>query len=216
MSMRRFGAVLFLIASSCGGSDGPGPLDVNWTFAAGDCAANGVESVRITCAANGGASQSKTFPCSAGRGSLGSVGNGTYSIKAEGLDGSGTARASNYPTTLTISGSGGIGSDLDVTLHPAPGDVVVTWKLTSGRACPDGVVMPFAVTLYKALPDGSRGVSVDEAEPSCEFGKTIFPDVAPGDYVVVLDSRAVQPAIKLVGTVTVKAGETAQVSLSAR
>jgi hypothetical protein len=214
MNLQKCSAVLFFLAASCGGSDGPGPLDVTWTFASGDCASNRVESVRVTCAATNGPEQTKTFPCSAGRGSMGTIGNGSYSVKAEGLDASGAARASNYKTTMTISGTGGIGSDVDVTLHPAPGTVEVSWSI-DGYGCPAGIVMNYAVTLYKALPDGSRGESVAEAEPSCSFGETTIPDVPPGDYVIILDSRAVNPAIRLVDTVTVKADETVQVSLSA-
>ena len=213
MTMRKCSALIFWLATSCGGNDGPGSLDVKWTFDSGDCASNSVESVRITCSASDGASQTKTFPCPAGRGSLGSVSNGSYTIKADGLDASGTARARNYTTTLTISGSGGIGSNVDVTLHPAPGSVVVTWSI-EGRACPPSIVMPFTITLYKVLPDGTRDASVAKAEPSCSLGTTTLTQVAPGDYVVELDSRATQPAIKLVETVTVKTGETAQVSLS--
>lgn len=212
MIMRKFGAALFLLATSCGGSDGPGALEVSWTFDSGDCASNGVESVRVTCAATGGASQVKTFPCTAGRGSMGEIGNGTYGIKADGLDASGISRAANYTTTMTVSGTGGIGSDVDVTLHPAPGTVAVSWSI-NGSSCSPGVVMNYAITLYKALPDGTRGASVSEAEPSCSLGKTTIPNVPPGNYVIVLDSRAVQPAIKLVDVVTVKAGETTQVSL---
>ena len=85
------GAVL---PASCGGDDADSSLNVTWTFDAGDCAANGVATVRVTWGPQGGAMQTVEFACEDGSGNLGDIGDGgTYSITAQGLDASGVALA---------------------------------------------------------------------------------------------------------------------------
>lgn len=50
-------------------------------------------------------------------------------------------------------------------------------------------------------------------QEGCAAGETTFTRVAPGDYVIGVDSRAQIPAVRGTSPVTVVAGEDAEVSV---
>jgi hypothetical protein len=207
-----FGAV-FVTACDSGGS-GNTSLNVTWIFESGDCAANNVQTVRVTWDPEGGMTQNKYFECETGAGKLGDFGSsGSFSIAAEGLDASSIVRAITYGTSVTVSGGGTI--PIDLTLHPAPGDVTITWTITGEGNCPAGVILPYYITLYKppAEAGGALTETVDDVKESCATGQATLPGIAPGNYVVELDSRAVTPAVRGTEDVTVVAGEDVQVDM---
>lgn len=204
------------LTAACGGDDADTSLAVSWTFDAGDCAANAVETVRVTWGPAGGATESVDFACADGQGTLGDTGSGgTFSIDAEGLDAAGVARAESYGQTVTVGGGGTGGMPIDVHLHPKGADVTVSWSLAGGDTCPPGVILPYFVTLYVAPAQvgGALTDDVAEAQESCTTGEVTLPGVAPGDYVAEVDSRAVQPALRGTAPVTVEAGQDAQVAV---
>ncbi len=204
------GFLLVLVAASCGGGDENGSLEVGWTFASGDCSSNGIETVRVKWVAPDGTSQESSFPCGANGGTLGTLEQGNYSFRGEGLDANGVARVESYGSTMSVSGSTGFGQTVTITLHPSASDVVVSWSI-QGRPCPASITLPFFITIYE--PDTSPREVVAETQESCASGKATLKSVPPGDYIVELDSRAVTPAVKLSAPVTVKPGEPAEVSL---
>jgi hypothetical protein len=207
-------SVLALLALSCGVNHDSQTLVVTWTFDAGDCASNNIETVRVTWGPQNGTLQTVNIPCGSGSASLGTVGEGTYSLKGQGIDASGIARAESYGTTLTLSGQGFGNYPVDITLHPKTADVLVTWSI-QGSPCPSGVILPYLITLYDP-PDtlgGPLTTKVTETQESCASGQATLTNVAPGSYVVVLDSRAITPYVRLTAPVTVLPGENAQVYL---
>lgn len=207
-------SVLALLALSCGVDHENQTLVVTWTFDAGDCASNNIETVRVTWGPQNGTLQTVDIPCSAGSASLGSLGEGTYSLKGQGIDTSGIARAESYGSTLTLSGQGTGSYPVDITLHPKTADVLVTWSI-QGSPCPSGVILPFYITLYDP-PDTLGGPltrKVAETQEGCASGQATLTNVAPGSYIVVLDSRAITPYVRLTAPVTVLPGENAKVSL---
>jgi hypothetical protein len=216
--MRHYMLVLVLgaaFAAACAGDDSDTSLDVEWTFESGDCTSNNVETIRITWG-EVGATESVDFVCTVGRGVLGDTGDGgVFSISAEGLDADGIARSASHNQSLTVGSSGMGGMPIDIQMYPAPGDVTVTWTLSSGGSCPGSVILPYFITLYVA-PAQAGGELVDDVgsiQESCTTGTVTFSDVAPGDYVVELDSRATTPAIRGTEEVTVLAGEDIQVDM---
>ena len=111
-------------------------------------------------------------------------------------------------------GSGGLhGSAIDLTLHPKPVRVTVTWGDTS-CACPGQVVLPYFITLYNPSDGGTPTDEVDETQASCSAGTATFVNsVKPGSYVVDLDSRAISPMVKSTKPISVVAGEDLTVSM---
>lgn len=205
----------FLVGGCGGGDDGDPSLDVKWAFDSGDCAGNNVQTVRITWSKVGDTSKTVEFACTDGGGRLGSPGAGDFAINAEGFDANGVARVSSYPVTVSRSGSGTVSIPIDLTLHAAPADVIVTWTLSDGARCPGSVILPYFITLYEApsVAGAGHGASVDELQESCSTGKVTFTDVAAGSYVVELDSRAVTPTVKASREITVISGEDLQVDI---
>lgn len=197
------------LLSACGGGDDGGDtsLRVTWSFDEGDCAANGVETVRVTWGAEGEAPEAVDFACKDGQGELGDPGHGgTFVINAEGLDSDGRAWAQSYGSSVTFGDSGTLGMPLTVTLHPIGSIVTVSWSLPGGDLCPSGVILPYHVTLYTA-PEPVGGELVDviaTVQEGCMSGQVSLPDVLPGDYVVEVDSRAVTPALLATAPVTVE------------
>jgi hypothetical protein len=202
------------LAASCGDEEESNPLAVAWVFSQGDCASSGVETVRVTWTPTGGAGESKEFACTDGRGELGVVPGGSYAIQAEGLDAGGNVVAENFGTTTSFGDIGPFG-DLEVTLHPKSANVTVSWTLSTGGTCPAQVTLPFFITLYNPPADGETELTdkVTEKQESCASGQTTLERVAPGDYVVELDSRAVTPKVRGTAEVTVEPGQDATVSI---
>lgn len=58
---------------------------------------------------------------------------------------------------------------------------------------------------------GALTQKVSEKQETCSARTATLTNVAPGDYVVELDSRAVTPMVKGTRTVTVRNGENATV-----
>lgn len=201
-------AVAVLIGGACGGEEAL-PLVVAWKFKSGDCTTNAVDKVRVTVTPQGAAPETAEVACAEGRTDMGVFPAGTYGIRAEGLDATGRVVASDFGTSTTFGDSGPFG-DLEVTLHPKAADVVVTWS----PSCPSGVVLPYFIAVYRPPPQGSTDLTdkVKEVQESCSSGTATVPDVAPGDYVVEVDSRAITPKVRGTQDVTVKPGEDAQVS----
>jgi len=209
-------ALAAALTAGCGGDDSDSSLNVEWSFDSGDCASNGVVTVRVSWGPQGGTPETVEFACADGSGRLGDAAGGiNYSITAEGLDASGAVVAESYGQTVSFGASGTGGFPIDVTLHPASADVTVTWSLSTGGTCPPGVVLPFFITLYvaPATPGGELGAQVAEAQESCSTGQVILTGIAPGDYVAEVDSRAVNPAVRGTAPVTVTAGQDTEVDL---
>ncbi|MBE2254506.1 MAG: hypothetical protein IAE78_33565 [Myxococcus sp.] len=213
--MRTFTLLVAAVASACGGESPDLALNVAWKFEAGDCASNQTETVRITWGPSGGSMADVEFPCTAGQGKVGDLSpmGGSYSIAAVGLDAAGVTRSRHLGTALTVGSAGRGGAPVDLTLRPKPADVVVTWRLSNGSGCPSGVVLPYFIGLYRppAMMGGALTQKVSEKQASCSARTTTLTDVAPGDYVVELDSRAVTPMVKGSRAVTVNRGENAAV-----
>jgi hypothetical protein len=220
--MRHFAKTLpfwtmLLVGPGCGsGDDGDTSLSVAWSFASGDCASLGVETVRVTWGPRGGATEIVEFACDDGSGRLGNVaeGGGSYSIDAEGLDADGMAVVESYGVSTTFSGGAPGGHTVDFTLHPKGADVVVSWSLAGGGSCPSGVILPYFITIYEApAAGGDLTDEVAETQESCSLGEATLTNVPPGEYVVEVDSRAVTPAVSGTAPLTVEAGQDAQVSV---
>jgi hypothetical protein len=210
--------LIFAFVAACGSSDsGDKSINVTWTFASGDCASSGVDTVQVTWGLQGGATQNKDFACLDGGGNLGEWTNrGTYSIAALGFDAGGVARVETWGISATFSGSGVPGgSSINMTLHPKAADLTVTWSFSDGSTCPPGVILPYAVTLYQAPAEvGGPLTKAEESDSAgCSSGLVTLTHVTPGDYLVVVDSRAISPAVKATASVTVKPGENAQVAV---
>jgi hypothetical protein len=188
---------------------------VTWAFETGDCASNGVQTVRVTWGVAGGMTQDVEFACAEGKGKLGdfSVMGGAYSLTAIGLDGAGVARFRHFSSTVMVGAKGTGGSPVDLTLRPKPADVVVNWRVGASGGCPPNVVLPYFITLYRppAMTGGALTQKVTDRQETCTARTTTLTNVAPGDYVVELDSRAVTPMLKDRRSVTVRNGENATV-----
>jgi hypothetical protein len=215
--MRAVVAVSALLcAAGCGSSEADTSLNVTWSFSSGDCASNAVQTVRVSWGPAGHPPQDVAFDCVAGRGKLGDIAasGGQYAIAALGLDAGGVARFTHFGTSLTVSGKGTGGQPVALTLRPKPADIVVTWRLANGTGCPSGVILPYFITVYRtpATDGGTLSEKVTEAQESCSSASATLKNVAPGGYVVELDSRAVTPKVKGTKPVTVLAGESATVA----
>jgi hypothetical protein len=213
----RFVLIVFvLFVVSCDEDEiGSSTLSVSWLFESGDCASNGIETVRVTWTPQEGDPREVEFPCEDGSGELGEIEKGeTYSIAAEGLNANGTALAENYGQTASFP-QGLVIGPIDVTLRPKAVNVIVSWSTSSGP-CPGSVILPYYITLYRApaTVGGELTEVVDEIQEGCASGQATFERVAPGDYVVKVDSRAVTPAVSGTAEVTVVAGEDAEVSVA--
>jgi hypothetical protein len=215
MSVARALAALVLLG--CGDDSEGEPLDVAWVFESGDCASNGIETVRVVVSPGDGSPTEIEFACADGLGTVGKLDGGTYDIAAEGLDANDQAVAESFGTTVTFGDAGPHGA-IEVTLHPKSADVLVTWTLSSGGGCPPGVVLPYFITLYHPPADGSTEPTdevpeVPEVQESCMSGQATLSSVPPGDYVVELDSRAATPAIRGTAPVSVEPGVDATVTI---
>lgn len=211
-------ASLALAATSCGEtSDADLSLKVTWSFLSGDCTSNMVQTVRVGWGPAGGEQQSVDFDCALGQGKLGDLPatGGSYGITAKGLDATGAPRFTHFGTTLNVTSGGTFGRPVDLTLRPNPADVIVNWSLSNGSGCPNQVVLPYFIALYKppATMGGALTEKVQETQESCTSRTATLQDVTPGDYVVELDSRAVTPKVRGTKAVTVRGGEDATVTL---
>ena len=197
----------------CGGEDETAPLVIAWKFPSGDCASNAVSKVRVTVTPDAAEKKTSEFACADGRGDMGVFPAGSYGILSEGLDATGKVVAQNFGASTTFGDNGPFG-DLEVTLNPKAADVVVTWKMSSGGNCPPDVQLPYFIAIYKppATAGGMLTDKVKEVQESCAKGTATLGSIAPGNYVVELDSRAVTPKVKGTRNVTVKPGENAQVA----
>ena len=209
-------AALTGLASACGGGEEPpGALVATWAFDEGNCESNAVTTVRISWQEDGGEAQTGDFVCEDGTAELGVIpeGGATYQVNAEGLDAEGVARVESFGQSVTYHQSAG--GPVDITLHPKASDVVVSWQMQDGGTCPSGVVLPYFVSIYEppAAAGGELGAKVTEVQESCSSGSATLMGVAPGDYVVEVDSRAVTPAVRGTAPVTVVAGDNAQVAI---
>lgn len=216
MSKRPVLSIAVLLLFSCGGTSSDLSLNVTWAFETGDCASNAITTVRVTWGPAGGALTDVDFPCTAGGGKLGelSASAGTYTIRAVGLDAGGVTRVTHLGTSLTVSSSSGTGGEpIALTLRPKSADVVVTWTL-GATGCPSPVVLPYHVALYRppAQPGGALTMKVKEEQETCSARTVTLTSIAPGSYVVEIDSRAVQPAIRGTKDITVVAGQDAMVA----
>jgi hypothetical protein len=184
-----------------------------WKFPSGDCTSNQISNVRVTVSPAAGEKKISEFACAAGRGEMGVFPAGTYGVGADGLDSTGKLVAQNFGNSTTF-GERGPFADLDVTLQPKAADVVVTWTMSNGGKCPPQVTLPYFISVYRppATADGMLTDKVKEVQESCASGTATLKSIAPGTYVVELDSRAVTPKVKGTKDVTVKPGENAQVN----
>ncbi|MBX5481142.1 MAG: hypothetical protein IRZ16_04730 [Myxococcaceae bacterium] len=213
MKTIMLGAAAALLLAGCGGPEAH-PLVVAWSFESGDCATNGVETVHVKVTPDAGEPKEADAACADGRVDMGVFGAGTYGITVDGRDASGKVVAINFGTSTTFGETGPFG-DLEVTLHPKPADVIVTWELSNGSGCPTGVVLPYYIAIYRkpAEQNGPLTDKVKEVQESCSAKTATLEDVAPGDYVVELDSRAVTPKVRGTAPVTVTPGTDAHVDL---
>ncbi|MBK6696756.1 MAG: hypothetical protein IPG50_31870 [Myxococcales bacterium] len=200
--------LLVCLLGCSGEGDANNKLSLAWKFGSGDCASNKVEKVKVTVTPPGGASAASEFACAAGAGDLGDITTGSYGIKAEGLDGAGTPR---FEASMTASfPDGKVSGPLDLTLRPKASNVNVTWN-----GCPPGVVQPYFVALYRPPTSGTALTNkVKEVQESCQAKRATLESIAPGDYVVEVNSRAVTPAVRGTKPVTVVAGQDVEVALS--
>jgi hypothetical protein len=213
--MRSRMLVLLVSAVGCGSSPEDLSLNVKWSFLTGDCTSNGVKTVRVTWGPTGGATEKIDFECSAGQGKLGSLSpmGGSYGITAEGLDSGGVARFTHFGTTINVGSSGTLGQPVELTLRPKPSDVIVTWRMSNGGGCPPQVQLPYFIAIYRppATDGGTLDDKVMETQESCVTRTATLTSIAPGNYVVELDSRAVTPKVRGTKDVTVRGGENAMV-----
>lgn len=207
------GAVVIMFFTACGEDPDTAPFVIAWNFASGDCVSNGVQRVRVAATPEAGAAKQGEAACSDGGVDLGVVEAGSYGVKVEGMDGTGKVVAANFGNSTSFGESGPFG-ELEVTLHPTPADVVVSWTMSNGGKCPPNVVLPYFIAIYRppAMENGPLTDKVKEVQESCSTGTATLQGVAPGGYIVELDSRAVTPKVHGTQPVTVKAGEPAQVS----
>ncbi len=167
-----------------------------------------METVRFTWGPSGGAGGTVDFPCAVAGGTLGVVeGEGCYSIRASGVDAGGVARAESYGASMCVSQGVPPSVSVDVSLHPKPGNVIVSWSVSGGGGCPSGYIIPYYVNLRD-----TGGALVKHVQVSCVAAQTTLDNVAPGDYVVEIDSITTVPSIYGSAPVTVVPGEDAQVS----
>lgn len=204
---------LIMLTAACGGEEiGSSTLEAAWTFESGDCASHGVETVRVTWTLQGSTPQEAEFACTDGQGVLGELaeGGGTYAIAAQGLDAGGVARVENFSQSVTF-GQGRTVGPVEITLRPKPANIVVTWG-----GCPPGVIIPYFIAVYRppAQVGGELTDKVTEVQETCSSGTATLERVAPGDYVVELDTRAITPMVYATQQVTVVAGEDAQVAFT--
>lgn len=196
-------ALALLAAAGCGDTTTGNPFVVTWKFASGDCTTNNIKTVQVTATPG---SLSGSADCSAGRVTLAKLAkNGTYSISAKGLDAGGIVRAENFGMTVHIAG-GAPPDGFEVTLNLKTANVTVNWY-----GCPNGVILPYYVTLYKA--GGQISDAVANTQESCTAKTATLSNVPPGSYIADLDDRAVTPAVHGSAPVTVYAGEDTSVTI---
>ena len=202
-------ALALLFIAACGTEKTNSPLVVTWKFAAGDCASNGVEKVRVQATRSFASPVSAEAVCTAQRVELGQAQAGSYSISAQGLDAKGAVVSQSYGASLNLSA--GAPGDITITLYPKAANVKVSWN-----GCPSGVVLPYYITLYKP-PAQAGGALTDEVasvQESCSTRTATLTNVPPGQYVVEVDSRAVTPKVQGTAEVTVVAGSDAEVTVN--
>jgi hypothetical protein len=210
-------AVLTIGAAACGSEESSTSLEASWTFSSGDCASTGVETVRVTFGPLGGPYESSDFACGAGAGSLGLIETGqSIAISALGIDAGGVARVESYGQMVTLSQGSPPVIPVTITLNPKSANVTVSWTLPNGDVCPTGTIIPYYVILYDppAVAGGALTSEVDRVQVTCTAGEATLERVAPGDYVVKIDSVTTVPKVQVTGPVTVVPGEDAQVHLS--
>jgi hypothetical protein len=211
-------ATLAVGAAACGsGSDGSTSLQASWTFASGDCASTGVETVSITWGPAGGSAQTVDFACADGAGTLGVIDAGqSVSVVAKGYDAGGVARVESYGQMVTLHQGAPNSIPVAITLTPKAANVIVSWSLPGGGGCPPGAIIPYYVILYEppTVPGGPLTTEVDRVQETCSAGEATIERVAPGDYVVKLDSVTTIPKVQMSAPVTLTAGEDAYVHLS--
>jgi hypothetical protein len=85
--------------------------------------------------------------------------------------------------------------------------------MPNGSGCALGVILPYFIAVYRApaTDGGTLSEKVTEAQESCSSRSATLKGVAPGSYVVELDSRAVTPNVKGTKPATVLPGENATV-----
>jgi hypothetical protein len=212
--------IVALVLFGCGPAESTGDervLKVTWAFSAGDCASNAIDTVKASWGADGSAPTELEFACSAGGGTLGqtSATGGTYSIALSGVDAGGVTRFSTS-STLTVGARGTFGVPVELTLRPKPADVTVTWHFSNGSGCPAQVQLPYTIGIYAPPAMGMTGLGakVKETQEGCATKTATLTDIAPGNYVVDLDSRAQSPMIKAQKNLTVRGGENQTVDLA--
>jgi len=203
MSPGFFAAIALMCLAGCVDDSENVAVAVAWVFADGDCASNGIETVRVEVTRSSGAPLTGEAACQEGRVELGTA-EGGGSIVAQGLDAGGVVRAQNYGMSVSNLQASSRFGDIEVTLHPKPSNVIVTWN-----GCPGSVILPYFITLYN--PPAQTGDpltdDVKSVQASCSTREATLETINPGDYVVELDSRAVTPKVLGTRPVTVVAGE---------
>ncbi|MFT3708615.1 MAG: hypothetical protein QM817_13265 [Archangium sp.] len=211
-------AVMALVLFGCGpeeSSTDDRVLKVSWAFSSGDCTSNSIDKVKVSWGADGMALTDVEFACSAGSGTLGQTAatGGTYSIIMNGLDTGGVVRFSTS-SSLTVGARGTFGVPVDMTLRPKPSNITVTWHFSNGSGCPAQVQLPYAIGIYNPPAMGTGlGTKVKDTQEGCATKTATLTDIAPGTYIVDLDSRAQQPMIHARKNITVVAGENQTVDL---
>jgi hypothetical protein len=217
-SLTALVAAVTVGAAACGsGADEPTSLQASWTFSSGDCATTGVETVSITWGLVGGSPRTVDFACTDGGGTLGVIREGqSASIVAKGYDAGGIARVESYGQGVTLYNGAPPSVPVNITLNPKAANVIVSWSLPGGGGCPPGTIIPYFVILYEppAVPGGPLTTEVKRVQESCSAPEATIERVAPGDYVVKLDSVTTTPKVQMSAPVTLVAGEDAYVHLS--
>lgn len=204
--MRTLLLAVLVGAAGCSSSSGQEALDfkVTWSFEAGDCAANAVETVRVTWGRSGQAPTDARLDCTSADALLGefSAEPASYAVSVAGLD---AAKVERFVggATLDVGARGTFGRPVDIALRPKPAQLTVNWN-----GCPRDVVLPYFVAILDTPSTTDQGAAkLTEAQASCAANTVSFGAVPPGRFVVDLATRALTPDVQARKPITLVAGE---------
>jgi len=162
------------------GSD-PGAINVQWDIGlSGNCADEGITTVRITLTEEGGATVGPfEAPCGSGADgfSIDDIPEGSYSIDLEGYNSDGDLVYTGHSTGRTKVSEGKTAAPNAIVMSPAPARITVRWAFEDPRGCrvqagePDTV----QVLLFK----GNREETTEETD--CEDFELVIDDLDAND-----------------------------------